>query len=149
MREPVTVKKGSEIELKIESLAFGGMGLAKLDDFVIFVKNGIPGQYVNVFIYKKKKGFAEARVTKIIDESPYATESKCSHHWICSKLQGFSYDQQLKEKEKQVEDAFQRLGGFSDFKLNLQSHSVCHESDPQKSMKIKRNTQQRILCWNL
>ncbi|MFL3013703.1 MAG: TRAM domain-containing protein, partial [Candidatus Neomarinimicrobiota bacterium] len=118
MREPVTVKKGSEIELKIESLAFGGMGLAKLDDFVIFVKNGIPGQHVNAFIYKKKKGFAEARVTKIIDESPYATESKCSHHWICSKLQGLSYDQQLKEKEKQVQDAFQRLGGFSDFKLN-------------------------------
>ena len=55
MREPVTVKKGSEIELKIESLAFGGMGLAKLDDFVIFVKNGIPGQHVNAFIYKKKK----------------------------------------------------------------------------------------------
>ena len=74
MREPVTIKKGSEIELKIESLAFGGMGLAKLDDFVIFVKNGIPGQHVNALIYKKKKGFAEARVTKIIDESPYATE---------------------------------------------------------------------------
>ena len=54
MSEPVTVKKGSEIELKIESLAFGGMGLAKLDDFVIFVKNGIPGQHVNAFVYKKK-----------------------------------------------------------------------------------------------
>ena len=51
MREPVRVKKGSEIELKIESLAFGGMGLAKLDDFVIFVKNGIPGQYVNCLLY--------------------------------------------------------------------------------------------------
>ena len=118
MSEPVLIKKGSEVELKVESLAFGGMGLAKIDDFVIFVKNGIPGQRVNAFIYKKKKGFAEARVTKIIDDSPFVAESKCSHYWICSKLQSLSYDQQLKEKEKQVEDAFQRLGGFSDFKLD-------------------------------
>ena len=75
MSEPVLIKKGSEIELKVESLAFGGMGLAKIDDFVVFVKNGIPGQRVNAFIYKKKKGFAEARVTKIIDDSPFVAES--------------------------------------------------------------------------
>jgi len=118
MSESVLVKKGSEVELKVESLAFGGMGLAKVDDFVVFVKNGIPGQRVNAFVYKKKKGFAEARVTKIIDESPHVAEPKCSHYWICSKLQHLSYDQQLKEKEKQVGDAFQRLGGFSDFKLD-------------------------------
>ena len=39
-------RKGQELELKIESLAYGGLGLAKLDDFVVFVKGGIPGQTV-------------------------------------------------------------------------------------------------------
>ena len=118
MNEPLTIKKGLEAELKIESLAYGGMGLAKIDNFVIFVKNAIPGQIVKAFIYKKKKGYAEARVTSVIKESPNAIKVKCNHYWICSKLQSLSYKEQLKEKEKQVEEAFQRLGGFVDFKLN-------------------------------
>ena len=118
MNDSLTIKKGLEPELKIESLAYGGMGLAKIDNFVIFVKNAIPGQIVKAFIYKKKKGYAEARVTSVIKESPNAIEVKCNHYWICSKLQSLSYKEQLKEKEKQVEEAFQRIGGFIDFKLN-------------------------------
>ena len=66
MNDPLTIKKGLESELKIESLAYGGMGLAKIDNFVIFVKNAIPGQIVKAFIYKKKKGYAEARVTSCL-----------------------------------------------------------------------------------
>ena len=48
-------RKGQELELEIESLAYGGLGLAKLDDFVVFVKGGLPGQTVLGHIYKKKK----------------------------------------------------------------------------------------------
>ena len=55
MNDILTIKKGMELELKINSLAYGGMGLAKKDNFVIFVKNAIPGQTVNALIYKKKK----------------------------------------------------------------------------------------------
>ena len=118
MNDSLIIKKGIELELEITSLAYGGMGLAKLDNFVIFVKNAIPGQHVKAFIYKKKKGYAEGRVISIIKESPNAVDVKCSHYWICSKLQSLLYEEQLKEKEKQVEEAFQRLGGFTDFKLN-------------------------------
>ena len=118
MSDPIIIKKGLELELKIKSLAYGGMGLAKIENFVIFVKNAIPGQHVKALIYKKKKGYAEARVTSIIKQSPNAIDVKCSHYWICSKLQSLSYKEQLKEKAIQVEEAFQRLGGFADFKLN-------------------------------
>ena len=52
MSEILTIKKGIELELEIDSLAYGGMGLAKKDSFVIFVKNAIPGQRVKAFIYK-------------------------------------------------------------------------------------------------
>ena len=51
MNEPIIIKKGLELELKIKSLAYGGMGLAKIDNFVIFLKNAIPGKHV-----KKKFG---------------------------------------------------------------------------------------------
>lgn len=112
------IKKGLELELDIESLAYGGMGLARKDNFVVFVKGAIPGQKVLAKIYKKKNGFAEARVLDILTESPHAVEVKCNHYYICSKVQNLSYKEQLKEKANQVEDAFRRLGSFTDFKLN-------------------------------
>ena len=65
MNDILTIKKGMELELEIDSLAYGGMGLAKIDNFVVFVKNAIPGQTVNAFIYKKKKGYAEGRVRNL------------------------------------------------------------------------------------
>ena len=118
VNDSIVIKKGVELEIEVQSLAYGGMGLAKVDDFVVFVKNGIPGQRVLVLIYKKKKGFAEARIIKVLKQSPLATEARCDHYWICSKLQTLSYEEQLKEKEKQVVDAFQRIGGFTDFIIN-------------------------------
>ena len=119
MNESNKIKRGVDLELQIESLAYGGMGLARKDDFVIFVKGGIPGQKVNARIYKKKKGYAEARVQHIITESPNAVEVPCDHFGVCGgcKIQNLSYNEQLKEKSNQVEDAFRRLGGFQDFKL--------------------------------
>lgn len=49
------VKKGQELELNIDSLAYGGKGVSRVDDFVIFVKNAIPGQKVRALLYKKEK----------------------------------------------------------------------------------------------
>ncbi|MEL1233555.1 MAG: TRAM domain-containing protein, partial [Candidatus Neomarinimicrobiota bacterium] len=118
MSEPVTIKRGTEIELEIESLAYGGMGLARIENFVIFVKYAIPGQKVLARIYKKRKGYAEAQVLETLVESPNAVDVFCKHYWICSKIQSLSYDEQIKEKSSQVEDAFVRLGGFLNFKLD-------------------------------
>ena len=125
MNEIITIKRGAELELDIESLAYGGMGLARKENFVIFVKYAIPGQRVLARIYKKRKGFAEAQVLKLLVESPNAVDVRCNHYWICSKLQSLSYDEQIKEKSSQIEDAFNRLGGFTDFKLDK-----VREADP-------------------
>ena len=113
-----SIKKGIDIELEIESLAYGGMGLARKDNFVIFVKGAIPGQKVLARIYKKKSGFAEARVLEVLVQSKKAVETKCNHFYICSKIQSLSYEEQILEKSNQVEDIFNRLGGISDFKIN-------------------------------
>ena len=56
--EQRVVKKGDSIELEIESLAFGGKGVAKVDGLAIFVERTIPGQKVLARIVKKKKSFA-------------------------------------------------------------------------------------------
>ena len=120
--------RGSEIELVIESLAYGGMGLARKHNFVIFVKYAIPGQKVIARIYKKRKGYAEAHVLKVLSESPDATNVSCGHYWICSKLQNLSYKRQIDEKVSQVEDAFRRIGGLSNFTLEKvrEAESIYH-----------------------
>lgn len=120
MTEQQIIKRGQELELKIESLAYGGLGLARKDNFVIFVKGAIPGQSVRAKIYKKRKGYAEARVQEILIESPSAVKPECEHFGVCGgcKIQNLSYPEQLKEKADQVEDAFRRLGGFEDFNLD-------------------------------
>ena len=122
------IKRGSEIELVIESLAYGGMGLSRKHNFVIFVKYAIPGQKVIARIYKKRKGYAEAHVLKVLSESPDATNASCRHYWICSKLQNLSYKRQIDEKVSQVEDAFRRIGGLSNFTLEKvrEAESIYH-----------------------
>ena len=84
---PELIKRGQELELDIDSLAYGGMGIAKKDNFVIFVKNAIPGQKVFARIYKKRKGYAVANVSSI-RRIPSA-KSKCNHYYIRSKIQIF------------------------------------------------------------
>ena len=57
----ISIKKGSEVEVEIESLAFGGMGVSRLNDKITFVKNAIPGQKVLARIIKKKSAYFEAK----------------------------------------------------------------------------------------
>jgi len=118
MTELITIKRGVELELEIESLAYGGMGVARINNFVIFVKDAIPGQRVFARIYKKRKGYAEARVQDLLKESKYVAKIRCNHYYICSKVQSLSYDQQIIQKANQVEDVFRRLGGFLQFSLD-------------------------------
>ena len=63
MSETVSIKKGADVELTIESLAFGGMGVAHFNEMVTFVKNAIPGQKVTARITKKRSSFLEAGMT--------------------------------------------------------------------------------------
>jgi 23S rRNA (uracil1939-C5)-methyltransferase len=63
--EPVAARpqKGDELELRIDSLAFGGEGVARLGDggYVVFVAGAIPGDRVRAVVYKRKRSYAHAR----------------------------------------------------------------------------------------
>ena len=98
MSEPMTIKRGVELELVIKSLAYGGMGVAKIENFVIFVKGAIPGEKIIARIYKKRKGYAEGTVKKVVEKSNHAEKIRCNHYYVCSKIQSLSYNQQLIEK---------------------------------------------------
>lgn len=112
--EQSALKKGTEIDLTIESLAYGGKGIAKIDDFVIFVKDSIPGQKVKALIYKKRSGYTEARPLEVIQESQDFTEPLCKHFKYCGgcTFQQLIYEKQIEQKVQQVKDAYQRLAGI-------------------------------------
>ena len=113
-------KKGTEIVVTIDSLAFGGKGLARYNNIVVFVKNGIPGQELKVLIIKKSKNYFEAKILEIISESPYYQEPPCNHFDYCGgcTFQNLDYQIQIQEKLNQVKDVFSRIGNQTDFIIN-------------------------------
>jgi 23S rRNA (uracil1939-C5)-methyltransferase len=110
------VSKGEELELRVDSLAYGGNGVARLDGFVVFVRGGLPGDRVRARVTKTKRGFAEAVAEAVLEESPLRVEAPCRHFGVCGgcRFQDFAYEAQLAQKEQQVRDALVRIGRISE-----------------------------------
>jgi 23S rRNA (uracil1939-C5)-methyltransferase len=110
------VRKDEEVELQVDSLAYGGNGVARLDGFVVFVRRGLPGDRVRARVTKVKRGFAEALATEVLEPSPQRVEAPCAHYPACGgcRFQDLDYAAQVASKEAQVRDAFVRIGGLSD-----------------------------------
>jgi 23S rRNA (uracil1939-C5)-methyltransferase len=110
------VRKGEELALRIDSLAYGGSGVSRHDGFVVFVRGGVPGDGVKAQITKVKRGFAEGVVTELVERSPSRVDAPCRHFGVCGgcRFQDLAYDVQTAEKERQVRDALVRIGRFPD-----------------------------------
>jgi len=108
------VRKGEELELRVESLAYGGNGVARHDGFVVFVRGGLPGDAVRARVTKVKRGFAESVATEVIAPSAARVPAPCRHFGTCGgcRFQDLAYTAQLAEKERQVRDALVRIGRF-------------------------------------
>ena len=106
------LKKGTEINVTIDSLAYGGSGVSKYDGIVIFTKNVIPGQEVKAKIIKNKKKFLEAIPIEIIKDSIHAVDVKCNHFNDCGgcKIQNLNYDEQINQKYIQTIEALNHIG---------------------------------------
>jgi len=108
------VRKGEEVELRVDSLAYGGNGVARLDGFVVFVRGGLPGDVVRARATKVKRGFAEATRTALLEPGPDRVDAPCRHFGICGgcRFQDLAYERQVAAKADQVRDALVRLGGY-------------------------------------
>ena len=117
----VKIKKGQDLAVTVEGLAFGGKGFARIDNFMIFIERALPQQQVRVRILKKKAKYAEARILEIIQDSPQAVPIPCPHFGLnrCGGCvwQNLAYERQLNYKQQQVEECLQHIGGFRDFKV--------------------------------
>jgi tRNA/tmRNA/rRNA uracil-C5-methylase (TrmA/RlmC/RlmD family) len=111
----VTLLPGNPIELRITDIAFGGEGIGRVDDFVVFVPFVVLGEQVEVEITEVKKNFARARLIRVIEASPLRVEPACPYFGGCGgcQYQHIAYDEQLRLKHKQISDLFERVGKFS------------------------------------
>ena len=103
-------RRGDVLELRIDSLAHGGAGVGRSDGFVVFVRGAVPGDLVRARLGKAKRSFAEAHVEELLEPSPDRVEPVAAHPG--APWQVLPYERQLAEKERQVRDALERLGGF-------------------------------------
>jgi 23S rRNA (uracil1939-C5)-methyltransferase len=113
MAAPVT--KDQELELTVESLAYGGNGVARHDGFVVFVRRGLPGDTVRARVTKVKRSHAEALATEVLTPGPARVDAPCAHYPACGgcRFQDLAYEAQLEQKQAQVREALIRLGGIA------------------------------------
>src|ERR671939_109763 len=112
----VPVAKDQELELDVESLAFGGNGVARLNGFVVFVRRGLPGDRVRARVTKVKRNSAEALARKVLELSAERVGALGSNFPACGgcRFQDLAYEAQIAAKEAQVADALRRLGGIDE-----------------------------------
>ena len=130
----VALKLGDKIILPIHDLAFGGEGVGRFsvpldqptspdgpesastpDALVVFVPFVAIGETVEVEITELKKNFARARLLRIVTPSPERTTPECRYFGVCGgcQYQHITYPEQLRVKQKQIADLFERVGKIS------------------------------------
>ncbi|NWF50357.1 MAG: 23S rRNA (uracil(1939)-C(5))-methyltransferase RlmD [Ignavibacteriaceae bacterium] len=141
----MNIKKGEIVELQIEKYAFEGKGIAKVSKkellglseegdrekkYVVFVHGSYPGDTVQARLLKIKNSYAEAIAINIIVPSKDRAKAQCKFFGTCGgcKQQDLDYDAQVKYKQQQVEEIFEKLGGFSGFEIEpiIPSQNVFH-----------------------
>jgi 23S rRNA (uracil1939-C5)-methyltransferase len=119
-RPEARARRGERLDLDIESLAFGGRGVARAGGLVVFVSGGLPGDRVRAEVTKGKRRFAEARTVELLRPGADRVADRCIHGGEpCpgSPWQGLPYERQLVHKREQVDEALRRIGDLDGFEL--------------------------------
>src|SRR3954467_9928938 len=112
---PAPPQRGDELDLRIDTLAYGGAGVARLDGYVVFVRDAIPGDRVRAQVTKRKRAYAEARAVEVLEPSPDRIAPLADHPG--APWQVLPYERQLEVKAGQVDDALRRIGRLDGYAL--------------------------------
>ena len=106
-KEPILLE-----QVTIADAGAEGMAVARVDGMVVFVPFVVPGDVVDIQVYKQKKKYAEGRAVKFHHLSDLRVEAQCPHFGVCGgcKWQTMNYQAQLEAKQRQVRDNLERLG---------------------------------------
>lgn len=122
-----------ELTLHIESLTNLGMGVARVDGWVVFVPHCLPGETVRARIYRNDKNFSQADLVEVVEASPDRVAPFCSLFGECGgcQYQHLSYAAQLAWKTRQVRELLKHMAGL-EFPVQ-----PCHPSPQQSAYRSK------------
>ena len=114
MEEQFIPKKNEQISLEICDLGEEGFGIGKYHGYTLFMKDAIPGDFVEALILKGKKTYGYAKVLRILKPSPYRVEPLCPLASKCGgcQLQHLIYEKQLEYKWNKVRNCLKHIGGI-------------------------------------
>jgi len=106
----------------IEVLRAGAKGVSigkSPDGKTVLIQDAVPGDVVNVSVFKKKSSYLEGKAVEILKKSEFRVEPRCIHFGVCGgcKWQNLSYDAQLKFKQEEVENNLKRIGKFEKLEI--------------------------------
>lgn len=94
------------LKVIIEKIVFGGQAMARHDGRVYFIWGALPGEEVEIEVYKNKKTYSEARLLNVLKPSPDRVEHVEKHYLSCSPWQTMSYNLELEWKRRLYQDVF-------------------------------------------
>lgn len=102
------MKRGSDLQVKIERLEFPSTGIGKAEDKIIYVKNAFPGQIVTGRVKKKREEYAELKLLSVDEKASYEIEVPCPHFGVCGgcSSQSLPYEKQLEFLSDEVKALF-------------------------------------------
>src|SRR4051794_31950779 len=105
------MQPGERVRFKIDDIAFGGEGVGRIDEFVIFVPFVALGEEVEAEIIEVKKRFARGKLIEVLQPSQERVTPPCPYFGECGgcQYQHLNYESQLRIKHKQITDLFERV----------------------------------------
>lgn len=126
------IKKNDILTVEITDTGIEGEGIGKTDGFILFVKDAVIGDTVQVKVMKAKKNYAYAKLEKVLVPSPFRVQPSCPFHRQCGgcQLQPLSYEKQLEFKQNKIRNNLIRIGGFSPEHIDACMEPIIGMEDP-------------------
>lgn len=120
------------LTVEITDTGIEGEGIGKTDGFILFVKDAVIGDTVQVKVMKAKKNYAYAKLEKVLVPSPFRVQPPCPFHRQCGgcQLQPLSYEKQLEFKQNKIRNNLIRIGGFSPEHIDACMEPIIGMEDP-------------------
>ncbi len=116
----MSVEKNKEYIVDIIDNGMEGEGIAKINDFVIFISGAIKGEKIKILVVKVLKTHAYGKILEIIKKSKYRIEEDCATYKRCGgcNLRHIDYEETLNIKQRNIENLINKSLKNSNIKVN-------------------------------
>ena len=113
------IKKNEEYEVKILDYGMNGEGIAKIDNFTVFIPNAMKDEKVKIVIVKVLASYGFGKLLEVLEKSPYRVEADCETYKRCGgcDLRHIDYEETLNIKQNMIQTLFDKTFGSNKIKV--------------------------------